>query len=154
VRLAPLCLILFAAACTPAEPWPPDPDPYPDPGAYDGGGYPSGYCTADDQCADGQVCADTRECDAPDDLRRVSVHWTITGQPPSDAGCTPSPFVAVSLGTQAWAPVRCAAGTFTVLRVPSWDTTAQVSGQSNGVVSTIGTIPPEGGDVTVDLVFP
>ena len=138
-------------------------DPYPTPGPpigddapifYPDGGTPtSGECTSDAQCGTGNVCTDIRQCWPSDQVHRVSVHWTISGQTPDDTNCTPSPYLDLTVGSgPTFYPVRCAADTFTFLKLPDFETTVTLAGDTTGT-SASADIPAAGGDVTVDLTL-
>lgn len=141
---------LFLIACAPQSGGYPGPygDDIAPPDLYDGG---SGLgCLHDSDCGTA-ICADDHECVQPTDVHRVSIHWTVDGQPASDAACTTSPYVDLTIGdTLTFAPVRCAAGTFTFLRLPIWYSSVSLTAESTGAFGG-GTIPAAGGDVTIDL---
>jgi hypothetical protein len=81
-------------------------------------------CQIDDDCGGNDVCARNSECVAPSDVRAVRVTWTIRGMPASAATCaaTPSFYVMFSSpqrsDTYGYEPVPCAAGLFTVDKLP------------------------------------
>jgi hypothetical protein len=149
VRIA--IALLFLVACAPQSGGYPGPygDDVPPPDLVDGGSFGVG-CEHDSDCG-AAICADDHECVTPDQVHRVSVHWTVDGQPASEAACTTSTYLDLTIGgTLTFSPLRCAAGTFTFLRLPVWYTDVTLTAQSTGI-SSVGAIPAAGGDVTVDL---
>jgi hypothetical protein len=108
---------------------------------------PSGECHVDSEC-DGYTCANTNECLSADDVRRVSIAWTVNGLPASPAQCVPSPtftLMIVDSATgeyKAWAPVDCALGLFVFDKLPTRFDTAELMG--DGGFGTFGPIADDG----------
>jgi hypothetical protein len=81
-------------------------------------------CQVDDDCGGSLVCARNSECIAASDVRVVRVTWTMRGMPASATTCaaTPSFYVMFSsparADTYGYEPVPCAAGLFTVDKLP------------------------------------
>jgi hypothetical protein len=132
VRRFALASLLLLAAC-------------PAPGPECGDGI---TCTAD------EVCANTHECYPPDQVHAVTVHWTIRGQPASATTC-PDPNLELSIqqfGADAltYSPVVCANGFFGFDKLPVDYDGVAVDDPATGARGQTS-IPPAGGDVTVDL---
>jgi hypothetical protein len=124
------------------------------PGAFQGGS--GGECAADSDCYGAEVCSNLHRCYDEDQLERVSVHWTIDGQPASATNCASSPQLDLTLeggaGDSTFSPVPCSPGGFPFTRLPSDFTGVRLTGESNGVTGE-GDIPFGGGDVNIDLGF-
>jgi hypothetical protein len=88
------------------------------------GSSSSDKCTNDTSCGSGQVCARDGECLAPADVWSLKVTWTVNGMPASATTCAHAPdleldFEDFDLGdTFGYAPVPCAAGQFTIDKLP------------------------------------
>lgn len=110
-------------------------------------GPPSGECHLDSECG-GYTCANTNECVSGDDVRRVSIAWTVNGAPADATGCAPSPTFTLMIvdsttgDYKAWAPVDCALGLFVFDKLPTRYDTAEIMGD-NGF-GDWGTIPDDG----------
>lgn len=88
-----------------------------------GCGTPTGgACEIDDDCSGADVCARNGECSSS--ARMVRVTWTIRGMAANASTCAQSPsffilFSSPSPGDQyGYDPVPCAAGVFTVDKLP------------------------------------
>lgn len=86
-------------------------------------GTPSGgACFDDNDCGGGEVCARNGECTS--NARSVRVTWTVRDMPASASTCaqTPNLFIVFSGPTPGdqfgYEPVPCAAGVFTVDKLP------------------------------------
>jgi hypothetical protein len=88
-------------------------------GCFRGGGD----CEVDADCNNG-VCARNGECLPAAEVRAVRVTWTIRGAPANATTCTPHPnfyllFASPQVNdTFGYEPVPCAAGLFTVDKLP------------------------------------
>jgi len=90
-------------------------------------------CTQDGECGGGNVCAANDFCDSSGDVRSVRIEWTIAGAPASATTCSAIPNLdlyflpadnsQVSFG---YAPVPCAEGVFTELKLPNIYTEVQL----------------------------
>lgn len=148
---AALAVTLALAGCMQTEP---------PPGDYGSGGGPIGgiMCNVDTDCGSGQVCARTGECLAPSEVRTVHVTWTIGGAPANATTCASSPDLELDLPASdgswwGWAPVPCNEGKFTVDKLPTWFTEAdlQVQGDPSSAVS--GTIDATSATAALDLSY-
>jgi hypothetical protein len=80
-------------------------------------------CQDDADCGD-EVCARDEQCYPADDVRAVTVTWTVNGAPASEATCADSPslyiqFLQSSDGRQLdFTPVPCELGRFFVDKLP------------------------------------
>jgi hypothetical protein len=100
-------------------------------------GTPSGSdCLVDDDCSGGDVCARNGECSST--ARSVRVTWTIRGMPASASSCAQTPnffimFSSPSPGDQyGYEPVPCAAGVFTVDKLPKRFNAVELGVSSSG----------------------
>ena len=135
-------------------------DPYP-PGGGGGGGGGGGtglVCQGDSDCGGGQVCARTGECLLPTDVQTVHVTWTLQGQPASTATCASSSQLEIDFpsgndGWWGWAPVPCDEGKFTVDKLPTWFTEADVSIDNDPGSTVTATIDAATGNASLDLPY-
>ena len=83
-------------------------------------------CQADTDCDSG-ICARTQVCVATDHVQAVRATWTVAGAPPTAASCTSlDPLTIEFFGSTsgssrddvAFAPVPCAAGLFSIDKLP------------------------------------
>jgi len=87
--------------------------------------YDTPDCQVDDDCSGSKVCTRNGECLAASEVRVVRVAWTIRGQAASATTCGPTPNFYLLFGsfdasdTYGYEPVPCAAGVFTVDKLPS-----------------------------------
>jgi hypothetical protein len=83
-----------------------------------------GDCMEDTDCGGGAVCARNAECLPASEIRAVRVTWTIRGMDANATTCAPTPnFYLLFASTQVndtfgYEPVPCAAGLFTVDKLP------------------------------------
>ncbi|NVB77978.1 MAG: hypothetical protein HOV81_06240 [Kofleriaceae bacterium] len=86
------------------------------------GGGTGGECKVDGDCGDG-VCARNGECLPESAVRSSRVTWTIRGMPANATTCAGSPnfyilFYASPGDTFGFEPVPCAAGVFSIDKLP------------------------------------
>lgn len=108
-------------------------------------------CEVDADCSGEHVCARSHECLLPSQVRRVQVRWTIRGAEASEATCAPVDpltiqFAATREDNLKYEPLACAAGLFTIDKMPSRMTTVSITGR----VSASSGIPADG-QVQMDL---
>lgn len=85
-------------------------------------GGTDGECKVDDDCSSG-VCARNGECLPESAVRSSRVTWTIRGMPANATTCAASPnfyilFYAQPGDTLGFEPVPCAAGVFSIDKLP------------------------------------
>jgi hypothetical protein len=84
----------------------------------------SEQCMTDLECGGDLVCARNGECLRAGEVRLVRVSWTVRGQPASTTTCAGAGdfyvlFFATTPGDSfGFAPVPCAAGVFTIDKLP------------------------------------
>jgi hypothetical protein len=108
-------------------------------------------CEVDDDCG-GDVCARSHECLPASQVRRVQVRWTIRGAEASAATCEAVEpltiqFVATREDSLKYEPLACAAGLFTIDKMPSRMRTVEIDGPRASAASGI----PADGQVLMDL---
>jgi len=122
------------------------------------GGTSGASCMQDGDCTDGAVCAANDLCESPDQVRNVRIQWTISGQAASTTSCASIPnldlyFVPSDGDTSqafGYAPVPCAEGVFTELKLPNLFTEVQMLDDSSQAFLGQGTIDSSD-SLTVDL---
>ena len=87
-------------------------------------GGTDGECKIDDDCSSSRVCARNGECLAPSEVRFARVTWTIRGMAANAATCAATPdffilFYAQPGDTFGFQPVPCAAGVFSIDKLPT-----------------------------------
>jgi hypothetical protein len=102
-----------------------------------GGVIASNSCSDDAPCPSGEACSRLGQCYPPEQLRYVSVNWTMNGMPASADTCASLPTFTLALSDAgaaplAWAPVPCAEGKFTVDKMPIWYDTAAIEDLMSG----------------------
>jgi len=114
----------------------------------------NGECETDRDC-DGYVCARDHLCYASDDVRAVTVTWTVRGMPASEAACTGAQDLQITFIDDVpgatplgYAPVPCANGQFFVDKLPT--TFRQVELGREGAFPESTTISASG-TATLDL---
>jgi hypothetical protein len=98
-----------------------------------GNGSSGGACTQDAQCDSDDVCAANGLCWSADSVRNARIQWTVGGQPASAASCSSIPnldmYFTAPEGDSSedfgYAPVPCAEGVFTELKLPDIYTDVQ-----------------------------
>lgn len=108
-------------------------------------------CEVDADCSGERVCARSHECLLLAQVRRVQVRWTVGGAAASEATCAPVEPLAIEFAATRedvlkYEPLACAAGLFTIDKMPSRLTTVRVT----GAVSAASGIPSDG-QVQLDL---
>ena len=117
-------------------------------------GSSGGTCELDDDCG-GNVCARNGECLPASSVRTVHLTWTIGGQPASTTTCAAMPDLYVLFyapdpnDSFGYAPVPCDAGVFTIDKLPTRFTSAELGaqGRDDGVEQSI----TASGDLAFDL---
>ena len=147
-------LVLLALVGCMADP---QPDPYP-PGGGGGGGGGGVQCQVDTDCGSGQVCARTGECLLPSDVETVHVTWTLQGQAASTTTCASSPQLEIDVpggdgSWWGWAPVPCDEGKFTVDKLPTRFSEADVSIENDPGSTVTATIDAATGNASLDLPY-
>ncbi|HTR52158.1 MAG TPA: hypothetical protein VMJ10_15700 [Kofleriaceae bacterium] len=90
-------------------------------------------CTQDSDCG-GDVCAANGLCESSGSVRNVRIAWTVSGQTASSTTCASIPnldlyFIPSDGDTSqafGYAPVPCAEGVFTELKLPNIFTEVQM----------------------------
>ncbi len=83
-----------------------------------------GECIENTDCGGSQVCARDEQCYAAEDVRSVTVTWTVDGEPAAEVSCMATPrlylqFVRSSdAGQLDFTPVPCELGRFFVDKLP------------------------------------
>ena len=134
-------------------------------GGDDGGGWtttPGGTdyeCMADADCNSAQlICSSTFQCMQPSQVRAIHVNWTLDEQPASPTTCGGAPTLQLSFtdinGTTGWgyAPVPCAEGKFTIIKMPLTFVGA-LMGAENGEGSYFTGTFDTTGNTTIDLQY-
>ena len=91
-----------------------------------------GECQVDDDCSGSRVCARNSECLPSSDVRVTRTSWTIRGQAASASTCASTPDLYILFGafdpndTYGYEPVPCAAGVFTVDKLPKRYTSVEL----------------------------
>jgi hypothetical protein len=76
-------------------------------------------------CPGDQVCARSSECLPADQIRQVSINWTVRGQAASATTCAPAMSLYLLFYSDApgdsfgYSPVPCVAGLFTIDKLPT-----------------------------------
>jgi hypothetical protein len=97
---------------------------------------PVGECQVDDDCSGSQLCARNSECLPSSEVRATRTVWTIRGQTANATTCASTPDLYIVFGsfdpndTYGYEPVPCAAGVFSVDKLPKRFTSVEL-----GVVS-------------------
>lgn len=107
-------------------------------------GSSDGTCEVDDDCG-GDVCARNGECLPSSAVRTVRLAWTLDGQPANATTCASTPDLYVIFYSTdpndsfGYAPVPCDAGVFTMDKLPTRYTSAELGAQggNNGVEQAI-----------------
>jgi hypothetical protein len=118
-------------------------------------GCPGSRCEQDADCA-GEVCTRTGECLAADFVREVQVRWTLRGAAPSAMTCAAFEPLGIEFRSTVedkltFSPLACAAGLFTVDKLPRRMTTALIfdSRPRRGFGGSASI--PLSGQVTIDV---
>jgi hypothetical protein len=124
---------------------------------YGGGGGPQGFgCEQDSDCGGaGSVCARDGECVSPSQLTTIHITWTVQGAAASASTCASVPdldltFFDSGQAEFGFSPVPCAEGKFTIDKLPSWFTAAELDRAGNDQGGPSGSFDSSG-DLALDL---
>jgi len=116
-----------------------------------------GECTENADCEGSQVCARDEQCYAADDVRSVTVTWTVNGEPAAEVSCMATPRLFLQFvrssddGQLDFTPVPCELGRFFVDKLPFefGEVVLGVQGGARSVSARLGA----SGMATLDLRF-
>lgn len=148
---------------------PPDNGPdYPPPGDGSGSGWGSGWggsggtsgygCQSDSACGTGYVCARNGDCTIASDVRIVHATWTLKTAVASDTSCVNAKSLDITFSTSGggdmfgFAPVPCAAGKYTIDKLPLRYTTVTLARAGDYYGGDSATFDAEG-NAALDLPY-
>jgi hypothetical protein len=140
-------------------------DDYYPPGGDNTGGWtstPGGtdyQCMADADCNSASlICSSTFQCMKPSAVHAIHVNWTLDEKPASTTTCANAPTLELSFtdvnGYNGWgyAPVPCAEGKFTIIKMPVTFVGANM-GSEDGTGSYFNGSFDGSGNTTIDLQY-
>lgn len=120
-------------------------------------GAPVDVCHDDSACGSSEVCARTSRCYPASEIREVHVTWTLSGIAASDASCSATPDLLIEFrGSRpterlSFEPVPCAAGKFSIDKLPVSYTSVWLGGASrSGRTSMLDSVS---GAAAIDLPY-
>jgi hypothetical protein len=119
-----------------------------------------GRCRSDASCDDGDVCARNGACYPSDEVRAISVTWTLDGMAADSVTCANTEDLSVQLsspdggpfGNLEFAPVPCRQGKFSVDKLPTTFRSVVIRGRV-APGGQAGQIDAVTGEATIDLRF-